>query len=397
MKKAIVIGGGIGGVEAAIRLKKQGLQVELISDREDLYIYPLSIWIPTGETTPTRIRLPLKDIARRHGFSVRADAVTGIDASRHSITLTQETVVSDFDYLVIAVGAGKMSHPGKEHTLSICGPPEEALMLKEKIAGLIARGSGTIAVGFGGNPKDTSAVRGGPAFEFLFNIHHLLNRKKRRENFTLVFFAPMKTPGIRLGEKALGMMDRMFAQLDIRQKTGVKITAFAADGIRFQDGSRIPSDVTMFIPAGDGHPVIKASDLPCNAAGFIKITPTCQVKGIPWMYAVGDAAALEEEPWWRAKQGHLAEQMARAAANDIALREGNRVRRTSYRDHLNILCLMDMGNGAALVYRNHRRVLMLPMPVVGHWLKKAWGVTYKLSKLKWRPVWRRKRTNTHAH
>ncbi len=35
---------------------------------------------------------------------------------------------------------------------------------------LVDRGSGKIAVGFGGNPKDSSAVRGGPAFEVLFKF-----------------------------------------------------------------------------------------------------------------------------------------------------------------------------------------------------------------------------------
>ena len=50
MKRAIVLGGGIGGVEAAIELRKKGLEVELVSDRDYLFVYPLAIWIPTGET-----------------------------------------------------------------------------------------------------------------------------------------------------------------------------------------------------------------------------------------------------------------------------------------------------------------------------------------------------------
>ena len=33
----------------------------------------------------------------------------------------------DFDYLVVALGAHKMPHKGKEHVLSICGAPEESV------------------------------------------------------------------------------------------------------------------------------------------------------------------------------------------------------------------------------------------------------------------------------
>jgi sulfide:quinone oxidoreductase len=49
MKKALVIGGGFAGVQAAIELKKTNIfDVTLISDRDYIYIYPISIWIPSG-------------------------------------------------------------------------------------------------------------------------------------------------------------------------------------------------------------------------------------------------------------------------------------------------------------------------------------------------------------
>ncbi len=49
-------------------------------------------------------------------------------------------------------------------------------------------------MGFGGNPKDPSNVRGGPAFEVLFNVHNELKKKGIRDNFELTFFAPMEKP-----------------------------------------------------------------------------------------------------------------------------------------------------------------------------------------------------------
>lgn len=41
---------------------------------------------------------------------------------------------------------------------------------------------------------------------------------------------------------------------------------------------------------------------------------------------------------------------------------------------------MDTGNGAALVYRKGKQDIVIPMPIIGHWLKKAWGSYFKLSK-----------------
>lgn len=42
---------------------------------------------------------------------------------------------------------------------------------------------------------------------------------------------------------------------------------------------------------------------------------------------------------------------------------------------------MDMGNGAGLIYRDDTKALLVPMPFVGHWLKKGWGYYYKHTKM----------------
>ncbi|MBD3808705.1 MAG: sulfide:quinone reductase, partial [Epsilonproteobacteria bacterium] len=80
---------------------------------------------------------------------------------------------------------------------------------------------------------------------------------------------------------------------------------------------------------------------------------------------------------WKAKQGHVAEVMARNVAHNIA----NPNDKKSYIEHLNILCVMDTGNGAAFVYRSNTKAMMIPLPIIGHWLKLGWGWYCKNSKL----------------
>lgn len=75
-------------------------------------------------------------------------------------------------------------------------------------------------MGFGGNPKDQSAVRGGPAFEVLFNLHNKLKKLGIRDNFTLNFFAPMEKPGAKMGQKALDMMEIYYKKLNINRYVG---------------------------------------------------------------------------------------------------------------------------------------------------------------------------------
>jgi len=384
VKKVLILGGGFAGVDAASHLKKMNYDVTLVSDREFFYIYPTSIWVPTRESEFKDVCVDLKDLQKAHDFKLIIDSVAEISKAQNSVTLGNGQVIDDYDYLIIALGASKMKAMGIENTLSICGAPQQALDIRDALDKLVAKGSGKIAMGFGGNPKDSSAVRGGPAFELLFNVHNMLKKKGLRDNFELTFFAPMSEPGKRMGPQALKMMDVMFDKFGIKQHFGKKIKRFEKDGIVFEDNSNLEADFTMFIPAGDGHKVIKTSDLLTNEAGFIKTDDySCVLNedgSLSNIYAIGDVASLEGYDW-RAKQGHVAEVMAKNTAHNISQRDKSQTDFKGYHEHLNILCVMDSGDGAAFVYRDEKRAFMLPLPVVGHWLKKGWGVYCRNSKL----------------
>ena len=376
--KVLILGGGFAGLEAAIFLRKYKFDVTLVSNRDYFYIYPTSIWVPTGEATFEDVSISLNQLANVHGFDLVIDEITQISAKDKKAVGKIGEYSADF--LIIAIGSGKVKHEGEENFLSICGEPEESLEIKKRIDELIDKGSGKIAMGFGGNPKDPSNVRGGPAFEVLFNVHNHLKKLGLRDKFELTFFAPMEKPGARLGEKALKMMDMFFNRLNIKKHFGKKIKRFESDGIVFEDDSKLESDFTMFIPAGDGHPVFKNSDLPLNEAGLIKINDYCEVEGFDGVYAIGDSAELQG-PDWRAKQGHIAEVMARNTAHNIKEKVNGGNNFKGYKEHLNILCVMDSGDGAAFVYRDDKGGKMIPMPIVGHWLKKGWGWYCRNSKL----------------
>ena len=380
MKKVLVLGGGFAGVEAAIYLRKQKLDVTLVSDRDYFYIYPTSIWIPTGEVKKRDISVPLIDLSKKHGFKLIIDPVTSFEAKEKNVTLASGKILDEFEYIVVAMGQDKMLHKGIENTLSICGKPEEAEELKVRLDALIEKGSGKIAMGFGGNPKDTSAVRGGPAFEVLFNVNTMLKKKGIRDKFELTFFAPMAKPGQKMGEKALVMMDKMFGMTNINKKVGSKITEFEKDGIKFEDGTKVESDLVMFISAGTGHSILEASGLPLSEAKFVVTNEYNEIEGFDGIYAIGDSASLMG-PEWRAKQGHVAEVMAKNIAHNIFQHMQNMDFKKSYIEHINILCVMDTGDGAAFVHRSNKGGMMIPLPVVGHWMKKGWGWYCKNSKL----------------
>lgn len=377
----IVLGGGFAGVEATIQLRKKNYEVTLISDRDYLFIYPVSIWIPVGKRDFDKTTIPLSVLAQKHGFKLIIDSVTKIETSKNKVH-THNAVYS-YDFLFIALGMGKVATNGLEHTHSICGKPQESLVIKDMLNELITKGKGNINIGFGGNPKDDTgtAVRGGPAFELLFNISVYLKEKGLRNSFSLTFFAPMAEPGKRMGEKAYAKMPIFFDYYNIKTHFGKKIKTFTENAIVFEDDSQLASDLTLFISGGEGHPVVKNSDLPINEAGFVQIDEFCSVKGIENVYAIGDIAALINLPY-AAKQGHVAEVMSHVATHNFHQKQLKKIHLKKYTDHLHIICVMDTGDGAAFVMRTATKECMIPLPIIGHWIKKGWGWYYKSSKLK---------------
>lgn len=379
MKKVLILGGGFAGVQTAIELQKSKLfEVTLVSDRDYLFLYPISIWIPVRTNKFEDVKVPLEKIQRKHPFHLVIDKVISIQASKNQVIC--ESQVLGYDYLVVAFGADKMQHKGISNTLTICGKPEQTLQLRDKLDALIEKGTGKIAIGFGGNPKDKSAVRGGPAFELIFNIHHYLKKKGLRDKFELTMFAPMEQPGARMGKNAMKAIQTLFGKQNIQKRFGKKITEFAEDGVIFEDASKLEADLIMFIAGAKGSAILTDSDLTLSEAGFVKINNYNQVAEFPNVFAIGDAAAYEG-PEWTARQGHIAEIMGRNAAHNILQIENGKTDFKGYQEHLNILCIMDMGNGAAFVYRDSKKEIMIPMPIFGHWMKQAWGIYSKLTKL----------------
>ena len=379
MKKVLILGGGFAGVQTAIELQKsKQFEVTLLSDRDYLFMYPISIWIPVRTNTFEDVKVPLAKIRSKYLFNLVIDKAVKIQATKNQVIC--ESQILSYDYLVVAFGADKMQHKGINNTLTICGKPEQTLELRNKLDVLIEKGTGKIAIGFGGNPKDKSAVRGGPGFELIFNIHHYLKKKGLRDKFELTLFAPMENPGARMGKNAMKAIQTLFAKQNIHKHFGKKITEFVEDGVIFEDESKLDADLIMFIAGAKGSVILTDSDLPLSEAGFVKINNYNQVAEFPNVFAIGDAAAYEG-PEWTARQGHIAELMGRNAAHNILQIENGKTNFKGYQEHLNILCIMDMGNGAAFVYRDNKKEIMIPMPIFGHWVKQAWGTYSKLTKV----------------
>ena len=149
------------------------------------------------------------------------------------------------DALVIASGGRFIKKlPGIEHAILPCEGIAPVERLRERLAALQ---SGTVALGFAGNPNEPSAMRGGPVFEFLFGIDTQLRREGRRERIKLAFFNPMPNPGHRLGEKALKRLMAEMQRREIDIHLGHKLLGFESGKVK-TEGGEFAADIIVFMP-----------------------------------------------------------------------------------------------------------------------------------------------------
>ena len=145
MKKILILGGGFAGVEAAIKLQKtKKFDVTLVSDRDYLFLYPISIWVPVRTLDFEDAKLPLSKIQKKHGFKLITEKVKSIQAAENKVELQSQTL--QYDYLIVAFGAGKMQPKGVEFTGTICGQPDQTLAYRNKLDALIAKGHTVIII-----------------------------------------------------------------------------------------------------------------------------------------------------------------------------------------------------------------------------------------------------------
>lgn len=365
-----VIGSGFAAITALRELRARNPQAEitLLAPKAEFVFLPSLIWIPSGQRRPEQLVVPLHNFLRRLRVDFQPGEVTGLrDGGR--------TVVSsggEFgnDGLIIASGGRFIKKlPGIEHAITPCEGIAAATAIRDRLA---AMPGGTIAVGFGGNPNEPSAMRGGPMFEFLFGIDTLLRQQGRRDQFKLVFFNPAAEPGKRLGAKAVGGLLREMRRRDIDTHLGHKLKGFTASSVT-TEGGEFAADLILFMPGMTGNAWFDNTELPRSAGGLVQADEYCRVPGWERVYVAGDSGSFPG-PDWMPKQAHMADLQARAAAANLSAELGGGVAATRFK--VELMCVVDSLNKGMLVWRTPTRSLVLPSCRIWHWAKRLFERWY---------------------
>lgn len=368
-----VIGAGFGALTAVRALRKADdkLKITLVAPNKSFVYYPSLIWIPTGLRQGADLVVPLDRFLTAHHADFHRGAVATVkDGGRTVVTESGEEIANDG--LIIASGGRFIRKlPGIENAIIPCSGVKEAEAIRDRLEALYDTG-GTVAMGFGGNPKEPSGVRGGPVFEFLFGLDTHLRRKDLRDKINLMFFSPAPKPGIRMGERAVNrIMDEM-ARREIDTHLGQKMKSFAPTRVETEGGG-FDADLIVFMPGLTGPAWAQNTELPLSPGGMIKADEFCRVEGWQHTYVAGDSGSFPG-PDWMPKQAHMADLQANAAAaNLLGGFNGERPKKTF---RVELICVIDTVDKGTMVYRDQQRNLIFPMAAAGHWSKRLFEWHY---------------------
>ncbi|WP_029407383.1 NAD(P)/FAD-dependent oxidoreductase [Thiomicrorhabdus sp. Milos-T2] len=365
-----ILGTGFAALTAIKQTRKAApnSNITVIAPNENFMYYPSLIWIPAGIRNGDDLSINL------HNFFNR-QKVQFIQASVENITNGGRTVVTSNgeyqnDGLIIATGGRFIKKlPGIEHAITPCEGIDAANRIKSRLDGMTG---GTIAIGFGGNPKEPSAMRGGPMFEFLFGIDNLLRRQGRRDKFKIVFFNPAPEPGKRLGPKVPGNLVKMMNKKGIETHLGNKMVGFEANKVK-TEGGEFDADLILFMPGMTGPAWLPNSELPKSAGGMIVADMHAKVEGYDDVYVAGDAGSFPG-PDWQAKQAHAADLQATAAAKNLVKSLNGQTDFEEFKHEL--ICIVDTLTHGILIKRTDKGTTLLPPCRLLHFAKRAFEWMY---------------------
>lgn len=378
MQRIVIVGGGAGGLELAVRLgktlgKRKKAHITLIDAVRTHVWKPLLHQVAAGTLDSHADELEYFALARKHHFAFRLGRMDGLSRSQREVSLApsvdeegeqvlpRQTV--PYDQLVLALGSqtNDFGTPGaREHCVMLDTPAAAERFHRMLVNSCLRAQAKAKAAGEG---RFTVTIIGGGAtgVELSAELHMTT---KILSGYGLRNFDPEKDLKIvivdasprllqALPERLSSAVALELRKLDIEIHTNEKVVEVSKEGVKMASGTFIPSSIVVWAAGIKAPDFLKDIDgLETNRGNQLVVQRTLQTTRDPAIFAMGDCAACsqgEGKPLVppRAQSAH--QQASMLAKSMVRLLQGKPLPEFTYKDYGSLVSLGDYSTIGSLM------------------------------------------------
>lgn len=306
LHRVVILGGGFGGLSAALRLKRAPVKVTLI-DRCNYHLFqPLLYQVATGSLSPANISSPLRNILKRHkNTRVLLGEATDIDVANRRVILSDGAI--EYDTLIVATGSSHQyfGHDEWERYAPGLKTVEDATDMRRRI--LLAFETAERET----DPEKLRAlmtfviVGGGPTGAELAGALAEIANDTLRRDFRNIDPSSARIILVEGGDRVLpayppqlsAAAKKMIERLGVTVRTGAMVTDIQKDSVTVREGDAseiIPTRTILWAAGVLGSPlgriIAGETGAPIDKMGRVSVEPDLSAPGHTEIFVIGDLA-----------------------------------------------------------------------------------------------------------
>lgn len=302
MTKALIVGAGFAGINAARGLRRSAVEIAIV-DRRNFHLFqPLLYQVATAALNPSDIAYPIRSIFRRQRnvTDVLLGEVSAIDPDARSVHLADGASLS-YDYLVVATGATH-SYFGRDEWAPLAPglkTVEDALTIRRRILEAFERAERDpdradefltfVIVGAG----PTGVELAGAMVEIA--VHALAGEYRHIEPASARVVLVEGTDHVLpvYPDRLSASARRQLEDLGVEVRTGALVTAIEDGSVRFGDGTIITAANVFWAAGVQASPIGSLLGADIDRAGRVLVADDLSLPGHPEVFVAGDLAGIE--------------------------------------------------------------------------------------------------------
>jgi NADH dehydrogenase len=308
-KRVLILGGGFGGLHAALQLEKTlardpDIEVTLVNRVNFFLFTPLLHKVAVGDLDATHIVNPIRKLLRRVQFFC-AD-VESIDLAARRVVVSfgddHHRHELEYDHLVLAMGSVTNFYnvPGLQERALTMKSLGDAVYLRHRLIGHLEEADCERAVAGRERPLTVVVAGGGFAgVETMAAINDFLREALGyyphlgEDDLRLVLVHSGAVILPELGEKLGAYAQQKLAERKVEIRTDTKVTGVTGSDVQLSDGTAIDTDLLLWTAGTSPHPLL--ASLPCHRdRGRVGVNEYLEVPDWPGVWAVGDCALIPD-------------------------------------------------------------------------------------------------------